>query len=183
MRNKNLVGTEINGLKIIDYINEGGRQYFKCICVCENIFSARIDGIKIGAVKSCGCLTGDLISQKNRLPDNQGAINLVYRHYRSNAKKRNLDFNLSLDEFRKFIFSNCNYCGVEPQPSIFAANQKYRRNMTISYNGVDRINNSLGYSLSNCVACCSNCNTAKSDSSFEEFTNWIKRLVSFNNDK
>lgn len=181
--NKDLVGTEINGLKITNYAGTGRRQFFDCICICRRLFRARVDSIKAGTTKSCGCLTGDLISRKNRLPDNQGALNLVLRHYTGNAKKRKLKFDLSLDNFRKLVFDKCYYCGIEPRPSTFTTSQENRRDKEICYNGVDRIDNSIGYTISNCVTCCSVCNGAKSDLSFEDFKNWIKRLVSFNNGK
>ena len=42
-------------------------------------------------------------------------------------------------------------------------------------NGIDRVNNNLGYSKSNCVACCTFCNYAKSDHSQEEFIFWIQK--------
>lgn len=109
-----------------------------------------------------------------------GAINLVRRHYKHNAKKRDLIFKLSEKEFENFIFGNCHYCGAEPKLVKFASSSENRRDKEIIYNGIDRINNSVGYVLSNCVTCCSICNTAKSDLSFEEFNDWIKRLVRYN---
>lgn len=178
--NKSLVGTIVNGLKISNYFSDKGRQFFDCICLCGRTFAARVDSIKAGTTQSCGCLRGDLVSQKNRLPDNLGPFNLVLRIYKKNAQKRNLDFLLSSEEFKRLIFSKCNYCGNEPKLSKFTTSQKNRRDREIAYNGVDRINNDIGYTLDNCVSCCSICNAAKSDMSYEDFINWIKRLVSFN---
>lgn len=183
MLNKDFVGSIINNLKIINYFSKGKRQFFECYCVCGAAFKARTDAIKSGATKSCGCLTGDLISSKNKLPDNQGALNLVFRHYKNNAKKRKIKFNLSLNDFKSLVFDRCFYCGIDPQPSIFVSSQENRRDKEIYYNGIDRADNSIGYIFSNCVTCCSICNGAKSNLSFEDFQNWIKRLVSFHNGK
>lgn len=183
MKNKNLVGTEINNLKIISYINDGNKQYFEYICVCGNKSKGRIDSIKAGTTKSCGCLSGDFISQKNRLPNNEGTVNLVLRHYKGNAKKRNLDFSLSKDEFKLLINNNCYYCGALPEISIFTSSSENRRDRELVYNGIDRINNSLGYFLENCVSCCFLCNSAKSDLDHVKFLEWIKRLVIHNNGK
>ena len=44
------------------------------------------------------------------------------------------------------------------------------------YNGIDRVNSELGYELTNCVSCCISCNIAKSDHSYEEFVQLIKRI-------
>lgn len=47
------------------------------------------------------------------------------------------------------------------------------------YNGVDRINNSIGYVIENCVPCCRQCNRSKDILNQKEFYEWIMRL--FNN--
>jgi len=179
-KNADCIGLEINGVKILNYHSDGKRQYFDCLCVCGKSFTTRADGLKAGSVKSCGCLTGDLISQKNRLPDNAGALNLIQRHYRNNASKRDLVFLLSEEEFKELIFGNCFYCGAPPKPTVFTTSQKNRREKIISYNGIDRIDNQFGYIRNNCVPCCHFCNGAKSDHSTEDFENWIKRLVEHN---
>lgn len=185
MKTKNaaFVGTTINKLQIAGYYTDGRKQFFECVCICGKTFQARTDAIKSSATRSCGCLTGDLISQKNKLPNNLGAIALVLRHYKGNAKKRKLQFSLSLEEFKTIIFGQCKYCGNPPRPTVFATSQENRRDKKISYNGIDRLDNSIGYVVSNCVSCCHICNGAKSDRSVEEFQSWIKRLVSFNAQK
>lgn len=178
--NKALVGTDINGLEINDYYSHGRRQFFECYCVCGKLFQARADGIKSGAVRSCGCLTGDLISKKNRLPDNLGAVNLVYRYYKRNAQKRGFDFSLTIGQFKELIFANCAYCGSEPTLSTFKASEEGRRDRELIYNGVDRSNSDLGYVVGNCVSCCHICNRAKSDLSLEDFHTWIRKVIKFN---
>jgi hypothetical protein len=42
--------------------------------------------------------------------------------------------------------------------------------------GIDRIDNSQGYSIENCVPCCMVCNRAKGILSLEDFKNWILAL-------
>lgn len=179
-KNSSLIGTEINGLKLKNYYVGNGRQYFECLCECGYTFQARCEAIKSGATKSCGCKTGDLISSKNRLPDNLGAVNLVLRHYKRNAEKRELKFSLTNDQFKDLIFGHCHYCGSKPTLSKFTSSQSNRRDRELSYNGIDRVDNSMGYEYDNCVSCCHICNVAKSDLSFDEFKSWIKRLVKFN---
>ena len=51
------------------------------------------------------------------------------------------------------------------------------------HSGVDRKNNSLGYLPSNVVACCTVCNHAKRDMTYEEFLSWIDRLLAFRSQK
>lgn len=66
--------------------------------------------------------------------------------YRSGAKERGLTFDLTMDEFMSFWQADCNYCGK-----------------SISTIGIDRIKSDLGYTLANCVSCCSMCNYIKLD--------------------
>lgn len=180
MKNKDLVGTKINGLKIVAYLTKDKRQYFELHCVCGFYFQCRTDAIKSGRTKSCGCISGDLISLNNKLPDNKAAINLVIRHYKQGAKKRGLKFSLSIPEFESFIFGNCYYCKAPPSLSRFTSSQKNRRDKELIYNGIDRIDSNIGYTIKNCVSCCCICNRAKSDLSLAEFKEWIARLKDFN---
>jgi hypothetical protein len=40
-------------------------------------------------------------------------------------------------------------------------------------NGIDRIDNRLGYERANSIPCCSICNFAKNSMSYEDFIKWI----------
>lgn len=44
------------------------------------------------------------------------------------------------------------------------------------YSGIDRLDNSKGYSPDNCVPACQSCNFAKLDQSVEAFLEWAKRV-------
>lgn len=41
---------------------------------------------------------------------------------------------------------------------------------------IDRVDSSIGYIVSNCVACCSQCNYAKRTAPAEQFLQWVKRV-------
>lgn len=62
-------------------------------------------------------------------------------------------------EFKYLSESNCFYCGKEGP------------------NGIDRIDNKLGYSFSNCVPACKHCNYVKGDLSLEDFETWKNRFI------
>ncbi len=64
--------------------------------------------------------------------------------YRAQSKKRKVEFLLSFDEFNSFWRKPCFYCAGD-----------------IENIGLDRVNNSIGYKLSNIVSCCSTCNRMK----------------------
>lgn len=178
-----LVGSKINELKIVRFFrasNEGirKRSYYECECVCGRIFISRADHIKKGSCKSCGCLTIELSAAGHRLPNNQAAINDLYRGYISGAKNRNLEFNLSIGKFEELIFKDCFYCGTSPAMRVWkvAKESPY----VLSANGVDRINSDIGYVEGNCVSCCPQCNYAKSDLTIGDFRKWIAQVVAHN---
>lgn len=107
----------------------------------------------------------------------------MYRQYKHSAKKRGYDFNLSYDNFIKFVSQECYYCGRQPFSKREVTKAKrsiWHNDENIVVNGVDRINSNLGYSEENCVACCKVCNFAKSDMSLEEWKKmiplWVSRL-------
>lgn len=60
---------------------------------------------------------------------------------------------MSLDEYRILAQRPCHYCGLELSEFGY---------------GIDRVDCSKGYELINCVPCCTECNTAKSDNFTEE---------------
>ena len=48
-----------------------------------------------------------------------------------------------------------------------------------TYNGIDRVDNALGYTTGNVVPCCKQCNHAKSDMPYADFMAWIARLTEY----
>ena len=96
---------------------------------------------------------------------------------RQNSKERGFD--LTFEQFVEISKQPCFYCDTEPTPS------KGHRSWStyININGLDRVDNNLGYLYSNVVACCIYCNMAKRDRSQEEFYLWIDKLISFQKKK
>lgn len=86
------------------------------------------------------------------------------------AKRREIEWLLSKEEFRSLTKGCCTYCGVEPQQ----VKKNYKSQYV--YNGIDRVDNSIGYLKSNCVPCCKVCNKMKNTYSKDQFLNQIKRI-------
>lgn len=183
---KDFIGKTINDLKIIKcFLRTSGKSkksYFEYICVCNKIAVARCDAICGNFTKSCGCKTGDLISSKNTLPNDIAVYNKIYRDYKKGAKTRNYVFELPFNVFCNMIKLNCHYCGSAPNETSFSSS-KNRKEKTILSNGIDRIDNSVGYTIANSITCCNICNIAKSNRSLKEFQSWIKQLIIFNKGK
>jgi len=81
------------------------------------------------------------------------------------AASRGYEFSLSHEDLKSLIIgANCYYCGKAPQYS------EYIKDLgKIMFNGIDRVDNSIGYVKGNVVACCKKCNTFKSDTSVKKF--------------
>jgi hypothetical protein len=135
--------------------------------------------IKTKKSQSCGCLNREIVSKKQSLKPGECAFNELYGHYRASARKKNHVFNISKDQFREITKQNCYYCGSEPS----ALSGKDNVNGGYLYNGMDRVNNSIGYEINNVVPCCKFCNSAKKEHSKEYFLNYINKIYLFQNNK
>lgn len=102
------------------------------------------------------------------------------REYRYNAKKRGIDWRLTDEEFLALASLHCHYCGSPPKRikrSRWSAGVSYGVGESIEIlNGIDRIDPEKGYTLSNCVACCTKCNRQKMDMGVNEFLDHIKQI-------
>ena len=141
--------------------------FYLCKCDCGTEKVAEGDRLRNGRTKSCGCF--------GMLPDGEASFNLLYNRYKINATDRGYNFDLSKDEFKSLTKQNCYYCNAEPS---LTCKPKYA-NGGYLYSGVDRLDNSFGYTLDNCVPCCYTCNIAKHCMTQDEFKNWIRRIYNF----
>ncbi len=99
----------------------------------------------------------------------------LYHHYQNVcAKPRGLEFTLTIEEFLELIDGDCFYCDSPPS-NEFGKNNKYLTGSHI-YNGIDRLDNNKGYTLTNCVPCCKICNKMKSNLGYDEFFSHIKKI-------
>lgn len=89
-----------------------------------------------------------------------------YGNYKRSAKRRGVDFGISLQEFGEFFLVPCAYCGIISN--------------TV---GIDRCNNNDGYVLNNLVSCCKICNRAKGNLPTNEWSRWIDDICRRTNEK
>lgn len=75
--------------------------------------------------------------------------------YKTGAASRGLIFDLTRAEFELLILKSCFYCGQVPQSRMVS------KDLTLTCNGIDRMDNSLGYLIDNCRAACKICNVMK----------------------
>jgi len=84
------------------------------------------------------------------IKENRKDIKSRFQRARSVAKRKGREFSLTLEEYITKIDEPCYYCN-----DFFP-----RVQLGI---GLDRLNNSQGYILTNVVSCCKNCNQIKMD--------------------
>lgn len=96
----------------------------------------------------------------------------LYKNYRNRAIQKKWKFEITFIDFCSIIFNKCYYCGRPPQNR-----QKTSRGDIIEYNGIDRIENEIGYIETNILPCCKICNQMKNDMGLSEFCSYISALV------
>lgn len=83
-----------------------------------------------------------------------------FSEYKGNAHSRNRSFELTFDQFKSFWQKSCYYCKG-----------------TVETIGLDRIDSSVGYIITNVVSCCATCNEAKMDRSQQEFIEHCRKVA------
>ena len=157
--------------------NSRGELIWECVCQCGNTHyakSAHLLGKKGECVKSCGCKSSVLRSNRLTKPLREIFLKGKYKIYRDAARKGGREFELTREDFERLVFSRCHYCGSEPL--AVHTRQLVERFDEIKWNGIDRVDSSKGYTITNVVTCCKICNVAKSDLTLEEFVAWATRL-------
>lgn len=171
----NLKGQKFNRLVVLNRTGEDkwGASLWKCRCICGKQIITRGNHLKTGKVQSCGCLNRELIIRRFRKKKGQAAFSSLYAVYKRTAKQRNLQFALSKTEFKIFIKDTCYYCGSKPtqiKKAIYG---------NLVYNGIDRLNNEIGYIKSNCVSCCKTCNWMKKKTNVNNFLEHINKIYNY----
>lgn len=85
-------------------------------------------------------------------------IKSKYLSYKKRCKNKGMDFRLSLWKFEYYINKPCFICKKD------------------NAGGLDRIDNTIGYTERNVAPCCFDCNRMKSNKTKEQFMEYLYRL-------
>jgi len=167
-----LSGRKFGRLLVIerDSSKEYPRPYYKCVCDCgtELVVCGTSLTRKRGFTRSCGCWNKD----SKRLLEGEACRNSVIRNYRNSARKRGLSFELTEEEFFEMTSQDCFYCAEGPS----SVQKKDRGYGSYIYNGIDRVDNDIGYVSGNCVPCCATCNLMKRSMALKDFLEKVEHI-------
>jgi hypothetical protein len=169
-----LTGKKINRLLVLEPVprNLYSRTKYKCLCDCGKEIIVEGSKIKNGHTKSCGCYRETVdYGSGARKPKGEANKNSLISSYKSNAKRKGYEFTLTDEEITNLFQSECFYCGSEPK-NIY---NRPKSNGHYVYNGIDRKDNDIGYTLDNVVSCCSQCNYIKNSFNYDDFISWIDK--------
>lgn len=144
-------------------------------CDCGRSVETRLNTVRIGHTRSCGCLHTEAVAKigkDNKLPVGQASKNALYGRYKRDAEKRKLCFNLTIKQFEYLTKLNCHYCGQLPA----AKYQNKYCNGPYIYNGIDRLDNRVGYVVDNSIPCCWICNKMKGTLTGPEFYTQVHKI-------
>ena len=140
---------------------------YACQCSCGG--TAVVYGwcLKKGATRSCGCIR----SEKGLTPGQAGFL-LAARDYRKGARARKVLFDLTDADLAHLFSQDCHYCGAPPSRVVPTQTPfgHYARN------GIDRVDNTKGYSQGNVVTACWTCNRVKGTQTTATFLLWAQKV-------
>ena len=180
-----LLGKAFGRLTVIKQLTNNSRgTVWECRCECGLHKGINGERLTKGTTSSCGCLRREIHAERcrtvlpeiNRHKTGEALRKVVLSGYKHRASKRGYEWALTEEQATTLLLGNCEYCGVPPC-LVKSKNGKKNYNGSFTHNGIDRVNNSLGYTSSNVVSCCHVCNMAKRTTSAEDFISWAARVT------
>jgi 5-methylcytosine-specific restriction endonuclease McrA len=143
--------------------------YWKCLCSCGNYHTVFGALLRNGEIKNCGQHFD--LTKRFVVPRIVSANAIYYHHNYGEA-------DITFEKFLEMSQMNCHYCGSAPAHTVNKCPKNRPRydQYQFTYNGLDRVDNSLSHTLANCVTCCFTCNVAKHNMSKQQFFDWLERV-------
>lgn len=155
-------------------LSRHGNRAWGCVCICGARLIVNSKCLRLGKVRSCGCINSEICGGRNKLPYGHASRNELLASYKKSAASRGHVWALTDSQFFALVSSDCHYCGMPPD-SVRKPNKAC--NGEFLYSGVDRVDNALGYLTGNVVSCCWTCNRAKGKLSAQQFDAWRIRVA------
>lgn len=150
-------------------ISQYNERKAKGLCtMCGVTLEKLTKGIKDNLVQKCdACYSTMRKVEDNRVRERNYGFEkklnplIHFREYADGAAKKNVEFNITLEEFTEVVTKPCYYC------------KKYNETEVL---GIDRIDSFKGYVKGNILPACEICNNMKKQLTMKEFANHIALL-------
>ncbi len=185
MKKLNLSGKKFGRLTVVkeSQSKKNRESTWDCLCDCGKEKTATRNKLMSGKVKSCGCFGKESrASRTSKMTEKRRK----YSPMEASAKRvwggRYSDGDISFQMFLELAAKNCHYCDAPPSGKFSEAKWDKRRSEDARtkgefvYNGLDRLNSSLGHNLDNVVTCCKRCNMAKGAMPYQEFLEMVRKI-------
>lgn len=160
--------------------NKSQDAYWFCRCDCGTERAVKGSHLRRELSTGCGCRRAHALGKRGSLAPGEGAVRQLYRGYKQLARSKKREFALSLEEFKLLTKGDCHYCGIPPCQTVKRLHNGGKSIGTeYKYNGIDRVDSSKGYTLSNCVSACGIHNKMKLTMSQAEFLAACEAVVKF----
>jgi hypothetical protein len=106
----------------------------------------------------------------------------AYKRVKSDAAAARREFAIPFEWFAEHCHKPCHYCGRIDINKISVKSRSAKAGYIVKdfrYNGIDRVNNSIGYTPENCVPCCVVCIRGKNSMGLSEWIAYLDTLVEF----
>ena len=121
-----------------------------------DVFVRRVEHILTHNKHVDGVLNPNLFGDHN---------SVICMDYKRRAIRKQLEFSLTNDEFNQLTLQECYICG--------------KKSTRTHKNGVDRYDNTSGYTLDNCRSCCGECNYMKCEYSYDDLFDKLKLIYNY----
>lgn len=172
------IGDKFGSLTVVEGpFLKNSRKHYLCTCICGKSTVVSHRPLLVGDTTSCGCYRKEVTGLRRSLPKGIAAMNTWYMRYKKRALKLDMgEFAISRNDFDELTLKNCFYCGCPPY------NEYKNGNSLVIRNGLDRVDNNLGYTTNNVVTACKVCNRLKHTLTQKDFLVHIKKIFKHNLD-
>jgi hypothetical protein len=150
----------------------GSFQIWDFRCQCGKIVRRVPADVRAVVARGHIAACPDCRKPSRTLDTDETVIRRIYHQYQNGARRRHLEFSLTIDELKVLIAGNCYYCGAQPSRHY----QRGPKSHSLLVNGIDRMNNAIGYTTENVVSCCWRCNRAKCDMPLSDWNDWLDHI-------
>jgi hypothetical protein len=145
-----------------------------CQCVCGVRKKIPISNLTTGKSKRCTTCSHEILAVSRRVG------NIWESCFRKRLERvaiaKGYEVSITAEQFKNIAEKDCYYCGSAPEKLYRYKGIKNGPSHQIMVNGIDRKDSDVGYTLANCLPCCSTCNFMKNKMPFTSFIEKIKMI-------